>query len=65
MLNFKQLLKRLEFIGLVFICQRNDQTHAQSKSRVFRKIQNEKKNPKPTNPFCGIFKKPKAYLPSF
>lgn len=35
--NFKQLLKLLEFMDLVFICQRNDQAQAQSKSRVFRK----------------------------
>lgn len=41
MLNFKQLLKLLEFMDLVFICQRNDQTQAQSKSRAFRK---KKKN---------------------
>lgn len=52
MLNFKQLLKLLEFADLVFICQRNDQTHAQSKSRDFRKIQKGKKKQTQTkNPF--------------
>lgn len=58
MLNFKQLLKLLEFMDLVFMCQRNDQTQAQSKSRVFRK---KKKEPF----FCGILEKSKAYLHSF
>lgn len=76
MLNFKQLLKLLEFIDLFLICQRNDQTQAQSKSRVFRQIHEEekKKNQRQTNQttkktpnqtFPGYLKKPKAYLHGF
>lgn len=56
MLNFKQLLKLLEFLDLVFICQRNDQTQAQSKSRVFRKKKTPNLNQQPPT-FLRLFKK--------
>jgi len=62
MLNVKQLHKLLEFIDLDFICQRNDQKHAQSKNRVFRKIQKEKTK---QQTFCGILKKSQANLHIF